>query len=237
MRQTKLIILALFAISFLLITGCAPKGAMSNLMKEKGYSEQPQDPFEKSQMVSVKEILEMSNSMDVNYAWGEVLLPMPGDFKSYAKKIVTWRMEDESYFSSLKEFEEASKIIHSQVQSNLEKRGLRLSDGQSLYYYTLKSFEFDKDQVVSDMELAMKTVMDDSKEKSITPLLLVAYADEVGTNKYNIALSQKRAQALLTEFEKLGLKTDKLEILAGGETTDYGTHVENRRGVLVCIVQ
>ena len=236
MRKIKLIILALLVISLFLVTGCAPKSTMSNLMKEKGYSEQPQDAFNHNSMLNV-ELIQASANVDPNYAWQKTLTANPGDFESYAKKIVTWRIEGKSYFSSLDEFNEVSKSIHPIVQKHLQDKNIILKDGEGLYYYTLKSFAFDKDIVTSNMNDVMSVVLDDQKTKNIQPILLVGYADEVGTKNYNVVLSESRAKALKTEFEKIGIDTSNLKILAGGETTDYGPHQENRRGILVAIVK
>ena len=236
MKYLKLLVLALLAVSLISLTGCAPKGTMSDLMKEKGYAEKPQDPFDRDAMLNVESIKASAN-VDPNYAWHQSINPSPGQFEEYSKKVVTWRIEGKSYFANLDEFNEVSKSIHPLVQKHMKDNDIVLAKNEGLYYYTLKSFEFDKDVITGDIEKVMGVVLADQADKKIQPILLVGYADEVGTNKYNTVLSQARADALKTKFEKLGLATDKLTILAGGETTDYGSHIENRRGILVCIVK
>jgi len=236
MRHLKYVVLALMTISLLVLVGCAPKGTMSNLMKEQGYAEQAKNPFNRDSMLNVESI-QASANVDPNYAWQKSITPNPGDFENYAKKIVTWRIEGKSYFSNLDEFNEVSKSIHPLVQKYLRDKNIVLKDGEGLYYYTLKSFAFDKNNITSNMRDVMGVVLKDQKSKKIQPILLVGYADEVGTNNYNIVLSEARAKALKTEFEKIGLVTKNLTILAGGETTDYGPHQENRRGILVAIVK
>ncbi len=233
MKHLKLTILALAVISLFLFTGCAPKRTMSNLIKEDGYSEQKQDPFDRDSMMSVSS-LNLSEKVDPNYSWKKSLTLSPGDLEKYSRKFVTWRIEEKSYFSDQDEFNEVAKSIHPLVQKHLQENKL---SADALYYYTLKSFAFDKDIVTSDMKEVMKVVLNDQKTKNIEPLLLVGYADEVGTEDYNVVLSEARAQAIKAEFEKLGLSTSNLKIFSGGETTEYGSHEENRRGILVVIVK
>lgn len=236
MKYIKFLFLVLLIAPLLLSVGCAPKGAMSDLMREEGYGQQEKDPFDRDKMIDVN-AMDFASRLDPNYKWQKTLSPTPGDIDKYARKLITWRVEGKSYFASLEEFREAGKSIHSAVQKNLDGRGIKIAEGEQLYYYTLKSFAFDKDVVVGDMRTVMKTVLKDAGEMSVTPLVLIGYADEIGSEKYNIVLSEKRARALELEFEKLGLDTSKLEILAGGETVDYGAHAENRRGVLVCLIK
>ena len=56
-----------------------------------------------------------------------------------------------------------------------------------------------------------------------------AYADEVGADEYNQALSQRRANAVKDYFVKRGVKSVVISAKGNGETTQYATHAENRR--------
>lgn len=56
-----------------------------------------------------------------------------------------------------------------------------------------------------------------------------AYADEVGADEYNQALSQRRANAVKDYFVKRGVKSVVISAKGKGETTQYATHAENRR--------
>lgn len=56
-----------------------------------------------------------------------------------------------------------------------------------------------------------------------------AYADEVGADEYNQALSQRRANAVKDYFVKRGVNAVIISAKGNGETTQYTTRAENRR--------
>lgn len=60
-------------------------------------------------------------------------------------------------------------------------------------------------------------------------IVINAYADEVGADEYNQALSQRRANAVKDYFVKRGVNAVIISAKGNGETTQYATRAENRR--------
>lgn len=58
---------------------------------------------------------------------------------------------------------------------------------------------------------------------------LLAYADEVGTDEYNLALTQKRGQSVLTYLTQMGVNQTALAIIAKGGQKNTNTDVEMQR--------
>lgn len=78
-------------------------------------------------------------------------------------------------------------------------------------------FDFDKSAVRDDAKPALQSNAKWLKSNSNAKIKIEGHADERGTNEYNIALAEKRAQAARKYLATLGVKSDSLSIISYGE--------------------
>lgn len=87
-------------------------------------------------------------------------------------------------------------------------------------------FDFDKFNIRADQEdaveqlaLQIKDVLDEaaSQEKEVTIVARGHASPEKGSRKYNMLLSEKRAVAIATELEKLGVSKDAVKVIGCGQ--------------------
>ena len=100
-------------------------------------------------------------------------------------------------------------------------------------------FAFDNATIASDYE---KVLALHAKYLSSNPALTVTiegHADERGTPEYNIALGERRAQAVSMYLQALGVQADQISIVSYGEEKPLvagqsdEAYAKNRRAVLV----
>lgn len=99
-------------------------------------------------------------------------------------------------------------------------------------------FELDRAELTAE---ATKTLADGAQRLLANPSLRIrveGHADERGGTEYNLALSERRAQAIRTYLMDLGVQRERIETVAYGEEKPISTaHDEaawaaNRRGEL-----
>ncbi len=90
------------------------------------------------------------------------------------------------------------------------------------------TFAFNKDVLTEEAEARLRQLADEAKEKGIIERVKVdGYTDVVGTEEYNLDLSQRRAEQVAKFLEYEGLP--RIEAEGKGESDQYPTHKENRR--------
>jgi outer membrane protein OmpA-like peptidoglycan-associated protein len=111
------------------------------------------------------------------------------------------------------------------METNLESTLARVNEA-------LK-FEFDDATVPSGAKEDLATLANHLKSENAGRIRIEGYADSMGSEQYNLALSRRRAQAVATEIRNGGFRN--IEIKAMGESnpiasndTDSG-RAENRR--------
>ena len=100
------------------------------------------------------------------------------------------------------------------------------SDLKSIY------FDYDDSLVRSDQASVLKSNFSMVKDKSAT---VEGHCDERGSNEYNLALGQRRAQAVKSYYVNLGAEGSKIKVISYGESkpacssSDESCWSKNRR--------
>ena len=104
-------------------------------------------------------------------------------------------------------------------------------DGSKMGVY----FDFDKSDITSNSKLALNKLVQIFNEYPETNLLVEGHTDDKGADSYNLALSERRAQAVGNYLKNSGISPSRLTINWYGEVqpkvvnTDDATRAENRR--------
>lgn len=79
-------------------------------------------------------------------------------------------------------------------------------------------FDFDRAEVRSSEKAKLESAASYLKTNAQARLLLEGYCDWRGTTEYNLGLGDRRAQAVRTYLETLGVKADRLDLISKGDT-------------------
>ena len=96
-------------------------------------------------------------------------------------------------------------------------------------------FEFDKSNLTSKSIQTLKSAVNALNENSSIMITLSGHADERGTREYNLALGQRRAEAVSDYFVLNGISTDRISVKSYGEERpvefgqDEKSYSKNRR--------
>jgi peptidoglycan-associated lipoprotein len=114
-----------------------------------------------------------------------------------------------------------------------------VQDYTSAILDTTINFEFDKSTIAPRFTVILDAhakLLVDNPEISMT---IEGHADEKGTPEYNIALGERRANAVATYLENMGVSFGQLTIVSYGEEKPFNlghdamAQTENRRAQLV----
>ncbi|GGB31280.1 peptidoglycan-associated lipoprotein [Oceanisphaera marina] len=100
-------------------------------------------------------------------------------------------------------------------------------------------FEFDQDEVTGHYAQVLEAHANFLRSNPSVSILVEGHADERGTPEYNIALGERRAKAVTSYLQSLGVNGAQLAIVSYGEEKPMdASHTEsafskNRRAVLV----
>lgn len=117
------------------------------------------------------------------------------------------------------------------TEQELQEQALR--QNQTVY------FAFDNATIASDYEAMLAAHAAYLVKNPSLRVTVEGHADERGTPEYNIALGERRAQAVAKYLEALGVQTDQLSIVSYGEEKPLvlgqseDAYAKNRRAVLV----
>ena len=96
-------------------------------------------------------------------------------------------------------------------------------------------FEFDKSSLTSKSIQTLKSAVDALNENSSINITLSGHADERGTREYNLALGQRRAEAVSDYFVLNGISKNRITVKSFGEEKpvafgqDETSYSKNRR--------
>jgi len=100
-------------------------------------------------------------------------------------------------------------------------------------------FDFDKYQVREDMKSILQANADWMLKFLTVQVLIEGHCDERGTIEYNIALGEKRAEAVKNYLASLGVNDAKIKIVSYGKSkpliqgVDEASYFQNRRAEFV----
>ncbi len=96
-------------------------------------------------------------------------------------------------------------------------------------------FDWDRADLTTDVKAILEQVAANSKTAELNDIEAIGHADRSGTNRYNLALSQRRAEAVRTELSRLGIPSNDIKADWKGEeeplvqTADGVREPQNRR--------
>ena len=96
-------------------------------------------------------------------------------------------------------------------------------------------FDFDKSDLKEASFPELNRLADLMKEKSTMQVEIAGHTDEVGTEEYNMGLSQRRARAVATYMEGRGISKERIATVFFGESQpidkahNKAAHAKNRR--------
>lgn len=151
--------------------------------------------------------------------------------------------EDSSVANNAQQSSVAANTNTNDVQVTAAQRAAEIEDQQNQELEKLRAehivyFDFDTSTVSSDFSAIL-----DAHAKFLnntnTNVLVEGHADERGTPEYNIALGERRAKAVVTYLENMGVSSSQLSVVSYGEEKamikdrSESAFAKNRRAVLV----
>lgn len=100
-------------------------------------------------------------------------------------------------------------------------------------------FDFNKADITPEASKVITQAADAAKKGSVSRVALTGHADRSGSDKYNMALSLKRANAVKDQLVKQGIPADQISVVGKGEseplvaTPDGVREPQNRRVEIV----
>lgn len=116
-------------------------------------------------------------------------------------------------------------------EQELKEQALR--ETQTIY------FAFDNSTIAADYEEMLAAHASYLSKNPALNVTIEGHADERGTPEYNIALGERRAQAVAKYLQALGVQADQISIVSYGEEKPLllgqseDVYAKNRRAVLV----
>ena len=108
-------------------------------------------------------------------------------------------------------------------------------DSMAVFANATVYFEFDKSNLTSKSIQTLKSAVNALNENSSIMITLSGHADERGTREYNLALGQRRAEAVSDYFVLNGISPDRITVRSYGEERpvefgqDETSYSKNRR--------
>ncbi len=128
---------------------------------------------------------------------------------------------------------EKEAMIAEQKRQELEEQLAALRSQHIVY------FDFDMSTVSSQFASVLDAHAKFLSENSGVSVLVEGHADERGTPEYNIALGERRAKAVATYLENMGVSSSQISVVSYGEEKPMikdrseNAFAQNRRAVLV----
>jgi len=137
--------------------------------------------------------------------------------------------------------EENVQVTAAQRAAEIEeqKRQERAQQLEALRSEHIVYFDFDTATLNSQFTSVLDAHAKFLSENSNVNVLVEGHADERGTPEYNIALGERRAKAVVTYLENMGVSSSQISVVSYGEEKPMvkdrseNAFAKNRRAVLV----
>lgn len=126
----------------------------------------------------------------------------------------------------------ARQVPKGAASENLTEKSLKLSDRELKELADKKRrelvnelqakvqdihFDFDRYDITNDAKPALKKVAENLSNNNKLKVIVEGHCDERGTNEYNLALGDKRANAAKEYLKALGISSGMIETISYGE--------------------
>lgn len=121
------------------------------------------------------------------------------------------------------------------MTGNAGDAGLGSSELTTVY------FAYDSYSLTSEARNALKNNADWLKQNASARVQIEGHCDERGTNEYNMALGDRRANAVRNYLSRMGVESSRMDVISYGEERpsdsghDEGAWSRNRRAVFVVL--
>ncbi|MEW6982665.1 peptidoglycan-associated lipoprotein Pal [Colwelliaceae bacterium 6471] len=134
--------------------------------------------------------------------------------------------------------------VEENVQVSAAQREAEIAEQKRQQLAKLRSehivyFDFDASSVSSEFAAVLEAHAKFLNNNTNVSVLIEGHADERGTPEYNIALGERRAKAVVTYLENMGVSASQLSTVSYGEEKPMvkdrteSAFAKNRRAVLV----
>lgn len=115
--------------------------------------------------------------------------------------------------------DEADKKAEAERQTRLRElaRAQKLRDEIQMFEYEKIYFDFDKSELNPEAQAVLKKKAEWLRSNSQFSLRIEGHCDERGTNEYNLALGERRADSALKFLNALGISTHSISTISYGE--------------------
>jgi len=139
---------------------------------------------------------------------------------------------------------EVTQTVEDSVQVTAAQRAAEIEEKKRQVLNKLRSehiiyFDFDVSNVNNEFAAILDAHAKFLSANSDIKVLIEGHADERGTPEYNIALGERRAKAVVTYLENMGVSSGQLNVVSYGEEKPMvkdrsdNAFAKNRRAVLV----
>lgn len=90
------------------------------------------------------------------------------------------------------------------------------ADGSTLRFGSIY-FDYDSDTLRPESRETLQSVADALQSRSDMRLVVEGHADDRGTDEYNVALGERRANAIRDYLVRLGIQSSRLRVISYGE--------------------
>lgn len=134
---------------------------------------------------------------------------------------------------------EADRVKTAALAREAEIAAQTNSEIEQLLAQSIIYFGFDKSTLSSEYSTTLDAHARFLSANASQTVVIEGHADESGTPEYNIALGERRAKAVASYLESLGVSSSQISVVSYGEekpmvrTRDAAAFAKNRRAVLV----
>ncbi len=134
---------------------------------------------------------------------------------------------------------EAERVKTAALAREAELAAQTSKEVEKLLAQSIIYFGFDKSTLSSEYASTLDAHASFLNTNANQTIVIEGHADELGTPEYNIALGERRAKAVASYLENLGVSSSQISIVSYGEekpmvkTRDAAAFAKNRRAVLV----